>query len=61
MANPTLSDNWHTIEELEPKPDDKILVELNGCKVMDYMIMIVREGEGLGHIKRWKKIGINDA
>jgi len=51
--------NWNNIQDLGPSPGDVILAELNGCKMTDYAVMTVREGEGLGHIKRWKKIGIS--
>lgn len=51
--------NWNNIQDLEPSPGDVILAELNGCKIADYAVMTVLEGESHGHIKRWKKIGIS--
>ena len=36
-----------------PKIGDRIVANLDGCKYCDVIEMKVREGEGLGHIKKW--------
>jgi hypothetical protein len=47
---------WINIEDQQPRPGDEIVAELKGCKIgnMTYVYLTVREGEGLGHIKRWQ-------
>lgn len=47
---------WYTLEEKEPQVGDVILAELNGSKVYfeGHIVLKIREGEGLGHIKRWR-------
>lgn len=47
-------DNWFDIKDKEPEAGDRIIAELEGCKVCNFAIFQIREGEGLGHIKRWK-------
>ena len=47
--------NWFdrgTLQYL--KEGDEIIAELDGCKITKYVHMTIREGEGLGHIKRWR-------
>ena len=36
-----------------PKPEQTIVAELLGCKITKFLRFTVREGEGLGHIKKW--------
>lgn len=36
-----------------PKPKQTIVAELIGCKIGKFFRLTVREGEGLGHIKKW--------
>ena len=55
-----MPDEWHTVEELTPMPDEMILAELRGCKVFDYAVLRVREDEDLGHIKRWRRIDTSE-
>jgi len=40
--------NWFKCPPDYPKPDDKIIVKLVGCKLGKYAYLVVREGEGLG-------------
>lgn len=49
-----MKSEWFTIKEKVPTPGSYILVELDRCKCCEFVSMIIREGEGLGHIKRWK-------
>ena len=52
--NYEMEEEWYLIEDKQPPEDAYILVELDGCKLFNYMKMKVRYGEGLGHIKRWR-------
>ena len=45
---------WFDINKKLPPVGAEIIAELDGCNVADQIWMEVREGEGLGHIKRWK-------
>ena len=45
---------WYRIEDKMPEVGAHILAQLYGCKIATYCEMIIREGEGLGHISRWK-------
>lgn len=45
---------WYDISEGTPIPGVWIVAELDRCKHAHYLVMKVREGEGLGHIKRWR-------
>ena len=49
-----MSNKWYTLQEKWPQTGDFILAELDDCKIATHMTIKVREGEGFGHIKRWK-------
>ena len=44
---------WFGIEEEFPPVGAEIIAEMNGCKIAQYLRLKIRDGEGLGHIKRW--------
>lgn len=44
---------WYNIEDKFPEPGDKIVAKTRGCKFSEWIVMTVREGEGLGHIEEW--------
>lgn len=51
---------WYTIQERVPEAGDYILAKVERCKLCGYVKMTVREGEGLGHIKEWRYLGLRD-
>lgn len=44
--------SWHTFPHI-PEEGAHIFFQYKGCKSGNYFEMIVREGEGLGHIEKW--------
>jgi hypothetical protein len=48
-----IDDLWRETEVEAPLPGMTILAELNDCKICKYCFLTIKEGEGLGHIKRW--------
>lgn len=45
---------WHGFDEKLPDYDRYILTELSGCKVVKFVIMKLRQGEGFAHYKKWR-------
>jgi hypothetical protein len=39
---------WIKSSDELPSPDDRIIVKFVGCKLGNYLVLTVREGEGLG-------------
>ena len=44
--------SWHTFPHV-PESGARIIALYKGCKLGNYFDLIVREGEGLGHIEKW--------
>jgi len=55
-----MESKWHTLQEECPEAGTCILVDISGCKIGAFILMEVREGEGLGHIKRWMYYNIHE-
>jgi hypothetical protein len=52
---------WCDISTTPPQPGDLVAAQLNGCLLAKYLIIRIRDGEGLGHIKRWVRMADDDA
>lgn len=51
---------WIKIEDKQPLPGEKIMAKLKGCKIYYYVVMTVREYEGLGHIEEWTPLFVEN-
>lgn len=47
-------EQWYFIDDKPPPVNIPIIAELQGNKIFNLIKTKVREGEGLGHIKRWR-------
>jgi hypothetical protein len=44
---------WYTFAEKRPIRDQKIVIELDGCKCWKFLKTTLRPSEGLGAYKKW--------
>jgi hypothetical protein len=50
-------DKWININDKLPSKGEEIIAYMPGCKIGNYFIITVREGEGFGGIEMWMPVG----
>ena len=48
---------WIQTKDREPKPGEIILAHVRGCKLKDFFILTVREGEGMAFVDEYTILG----